>query len=175
MKFTWITLSFFLIFFSLQFFLGEAGIIAFIQKKQNTTALYNNVIKLRKISAYLSKQSHLAKNNNSYLLMNAHRVGLLTDDEYLIKLSTPLFFDSLTYSPGNITLDKKIFFFSNMLLFIASLLIVNSILVFKAIMYYNLRRNEDTGIEEDMEIIEPIIELDEHRDRNINIKELLSL
>ena len=131
MYFSRLLLYFFMIFFSMQLFFGEAGVIAFIQKKTSTTEYHSNVVELLKINSYLNEQIALNKNNKSFLLMNAHRVGLLADDEYLIKLDTPLFFDSVIYSPGKVVLKENNFYFSNILLFITSLIMILCLISFK--------------------------------------------
>lgn len=138
-------LHFFMIFFTLQLFLGEAGIIAFIQKKHSTSGYVENITELIEINKYLKNQVNLNKENKSYLMMNAHRVGLLGEDEYLIKLDKPILFNSIVYSPGKIILEKKMFYISNMVLFIISLIFC-SIMVGLKFMQNHIFREQELGL-----------------------------
>lgn len=129
MSFTKFLLYFLIIFFLLQLFFGEAGLVAFIQEKSMTKKFYENVSNLIDINLNLDKQVALTENNESYVLMNSHRVGLLADDEYLIKTDYPLSSNSVVYSPGTVLLGEKLFYLSNIILFFISISIMCGVIL----------------------------------------------
>ena len=138
-------LIFFVWFFLLQFVLGKSGIVSFVQQQASVRKLYDNVNDLVEIQDFLNKQVVLNQNHPSYLLMNAHRVGLLAEDEYLIKFDKETFFTNKLYSPGALILDSKQFYVNNNILFLISLFITFTgltISLFKRILVYRRAHRE---------------------------------
>lgn len=129
-----------MIFFSFQLLLGEGGIISYLQRKKTSEEFHDNINELLEINTYLKNQVLLTKHNTSYLLMNAHRVGLLAEDEYLIKTDVPLFTNTIIYTPGKVVLNKESFYFSNEILFFLSLFMMFVILTCKLFLYIMANR-----------------------------------
>ncbi len=120
MNFFSLFFTFLFVFFSLQLFFGKAGILTFIQERNISNRLEQNVNVLENINQDLEKTIHLAETNREYLQVFAHRVGLVSEDEYYIYTETPIFFETNTYSPGALILNRGGFFVSNGILFFIS-------------------------------------------------------
>ncbi len=121
MNFFSLFFTFLFVFFSLQLFFGKAGILTFIQERNVSKRLEQNVNVLEEINQDLEKTIRLAETNREYLQVFAHRVGLLSEDEYYIYTETPIFLETNTYSPGALILNRGGFFISNAILFFISI------------------------------------------------------
>lgn len=91
-----------------------------MQEHYVTKRVYNNVLELEEIQADLQQQIMLAKNSTQYLKIYAHRVGLLSKNEYYIHLETPLFTKDTVYSPGTVVMYNESYYMPNNLLFFIS-------------------------------------------------------
>ena len=120
MNFFTITSSFFIIFFSFQFFIGRAGIVSLIQEKYVVSRMTENYHNLVSIQKDLDMQISLAENSKRYLRVYAHRVGLVSDDEIYIHLENSIFNKGNSYSPGTLILFEESFYVSNSILFFIS-------------------------------------------------------
>ncbi len=116
-------LSFFCIFFFLQLIFGQGGIISLIHQRRFVKSLESNIKELRSIDFAMQRQVTLAHTNDAYMRMNAHRVGLLAEDEYFIRLQYPFFNTIVSYSPGKVIQPRKNFYISPYILFFAALTI----------------------------------------------------
>lgn len=97
--------------------------IAFLQEKAQVVALERNITELSAINETMQSRAYLARTNTEYIRMNAHRVGLVSEDEYFIKTADQLFNTAVSYTPGKIIPEKDVFFLTPRLLFFISLTI----------------------------------------------------
>ncbi len=102
---------------------GNGGIVALFYEKRFVGSLADNVQELRSIGVDMQRQVKLAHTNNEYMRMNAHRVGLLSEDEYFIRLQYPLFTTFVSYSPGKIIQPRRSFYIPTYMLFFVALTI----------------------------------------------------
>ncbi len=133
-----IIFTFLCMFFFLQLIFAKGGIISFIGERSITNKLERNVESLKTIKKSLTEQSYLAHTNKAYITMNAHRVGLLSENEYLIRLDTPIFSTAASYTPGIIIQDRESFFVSIPILFFSAFIIM---LIIYSIYIIHMQKN----------------------------------
>ncbi len=120
MNFFTIVSTFFIIFFSFQLLVGRAGIVSLMQERYIVARMTENYNQLVQIQKDLDAQISLAENSKRYLEVFAHRVGLVSDDEFYIRLENSMFNKGNSYTPGTLILFEESFYVSNSILFFIS-------------------------------------------------------